>query len=169
LISESRLPSPMKTMLDRISWWQWVSTNFVGNPAANVLFIKKFMVEHHKEEFWGPIVKHCHSMVTLCKEKCALYHPARPSQLNKPASRTPTPGGGKGSSGKKSNISPAYTPAQNKKLQTWKTRFRGTCLSRIVKGHVCPKETQGGCHFAHTCAWCGVATCRATCASAEQL
>jgi hypothetical protein len=170
LISESRLDSPIKVLLDRISWWQWIATNFVGNPAANVLFIKKFMVEHHKEVFWTPIVKQCHSMVTLCKEKCGPHMAARPTQAAKPATKTPSTAGGKGSSGKKSATTQVYTTAQQAKLVLWKARFQGICLSRVVRGRGCYKESKGtACSFTHNCAWCGSATCKATCAHAEQL
>jgi hypothetical protein len=170
LIDESRLDSPVKTMIDRIKWWQWIATNFAGNPAANVLFIKKFMVEHHLAEFWEPIVKQCHSMVTLCKEKCASSHPARALQPPRQALRTPSISGGKGGGGKKSASFTHYTPAQNAKLTSWRARFQGVCISRMVRERSCPKEVLNlPCRFTHVCAWCSSAGCKAVCAKAEQL
>jgi hypothetical protein len=170
MINESRLDSPVKTMIDRIKWWQWIATNFAGNPAANVLFIKKFMVEHHMVEFWEPIVKQCHSMVTLCKEKCASSHSARALQPPRQAGKTPTTSGGKGGGSKKAASFIPYTPAQNAKLASWRARFQGVCVSRMVRERNCPKEVLNlPCRFSHVCAWCSSAGCKAVCAKAEQL
>ena len=100
MVNESQLPTPVKTIFDRI-WWQWVSTNFVGNPAAQVMFIKHFMVEHHAEEFWEPAVKNCHTLVAKCKETCAF--PAQATQRPPPPPRCSSSvapkGSGKGGKG----------------------------------------------------------------------
>ena len=169
MVNESQLECPVKTVFDRISWWQWVSSNFVGNPAANVMFIKRFMVEHHGAAFWEPIVKNCHTLVMQCKEACSPAHHATPRPSPTPRPQTKPSAGGKGGSGG-NNRSPhvPYTDAQRAKLATWRTKFPNTCLSRVVRGRLCPKENKN-CKFSHTCAWCASTTCRATCSSAELL
>ena len=171
LISESRLTSPLKIILDRISWWQWVASQFVGNPAANVMFIKKFMVDHHDAEWWEPAAKNSHSLVLQCKEACA---PAPHTTTRQPP--TPRPqkaprviSGGKGNGATRAPPAP-YSDAQRQKLSTWQARFPGVCLSRMVRGRMCPKERQGqNCKFTHSCAWCNSASCKAMCSGAELL
>ena len=68
LISESHLDTPIKIIFDRISWWQWVSSMFVGNPSANVLVIKEFMIEHHAIEWWDLYAE------ALYARHVAIYH-----------------------------------------------------------------------------------------------
>ena len=173
LISESHLPLPMKTIFDRISWWQWVSSMFVGNPAANVLFIKKFMIEHHAAEWWNPAARNCHSLVVQCKEACA---PATPAGLRPPATPRP-PKAATGSSAiagtatkRAATALVPYTDAQRQKISAWQIRFPAVCLSRVVRGRNCPKEKQGQvCRFTHICAWCNSASCKAMCSAAELL
>ena len=167
MINDSHLPTPVKTFFDRIKWWQWVSSNFVGNPAAHVMFVKHFMVEHHGDEFWEPVVRNCHTLVAKCKETCALPAPAAQRSPPTPrGSRPSAPGGsGKGGKGGKRN---SYSPAQLAKLATLRSRFPGSCLSRVIKQHDCLSEDRGAsCRFTHTCVWCSSASCRATCSSAE--
>ena len=164
MVNESQLPTPVKTIFDRIKWWQWVASNFVGNPAAQAMFIKHFMVYHHSEEFWEPVVKNCHTLVAKCKETCSLHTQAaqRPPPPPKGSRPIASNGSGKGGKGGKN------TPTQVAKLATLKTRFPGSCLSRIIKQKNCFSEDKGiTCKYTHTCVWCHSATCRATCNMAE--
>ena len=109
LISESCLTSPLKIIFDRISWWQWVSSQFVGNPAAKVMFIKKFML-------WDPAARNCHSLVLRCKEACS---PAPPAAARSPPTPRPqkTTKGGSSAIGNGTKRAPPvpYTDAQKQK------------------------------------------------------
>jgi hypothetical protein len=168
MVSESSLPDPMKTIMDRLSWWQWVEANFLRQPAAQVKFIKCFLVDHHAVPFWTPIVKYETTLVLLCKQECTL-----PAQADARHSKQ------KGTSGpvvktivKKSGLAgaSALTPAQRTKLNGWKSRFPSICLSRLVRGKNCRFEDNGSiCRYTHACAWCGAATCKAMCNQAELL
>ena len=142
MINDSHLPTPVKTFFDRIKWWQWVSSNFVGNPAAHVMFVKHFMVEHHGDEFWEPVVRNCHTLVAKCKETCALPAPAAQRSPPTPrGSRPSAPGGsGKGGKGGKRN---SYSPAQLAKLATLRSRFPGSCLSRVINSTTVLAKTGG--------------------------
>ena len=167
MVSESHLPDPIKTIFDRIRWWQWVSSNFVGNPAAQVMYIKHFMVEYHQAEFWEPVAKNSYTLVARCKDTCftpPFSAPKPPAYPKSGKSTTPggTPKGGKG--GKKND----YTPAQVAKLVAFKSRFPNICLSRVIKGRNCPGESKHvPCKYTHNCAWCSSSSCRATCSAAE--
>jgi hypothetical protein len=172
LIHESQIEASGRTVFDRIAWWHWITNNFVGNPAGQVMFIKFFVAEHHREEFWEPVVRVSHSLVTKCKEATAagVSHPSRPPRDVK-TSRHVGASGGKGASKhtQKSNHQP-LTQAQLAKIETWRAKYPSICLSRIVRGRGCFHEAKGThCKFKHECAWCGVASCKANCSSAELL
>ena len=167
MVSESHLPTPVKVVFDRIQWWQWVSSNFTGNPAAQVMYIKHFMVEHHMEEFWEPIAKNSYTLVAKCRDAFStpLFSAPRPPKTPHSSRATPPGGpslGGKG--GRKSD----YTAAQLVKLASFKSRFPDICLSRVIKGRNCPNEKRHtSCKYKHVCAWCASTSCRATCNLAE--
>ena len=167
MVNDSHLDLPVKKVFDRIRWWQWISSNFAGNPAAQVMFIKRFMVDHHAEDLWEPVVKNSHTLVAFCKEKCAPFthapqRPPPPPRIAKLLAPGGSVKGGKG--GRKTS----YSPAQLAKLAILKGRFPGVCLSRVIKGRSCLQEDKGAaCRYTHTCAWCNTAACRATCALTE--
>ena len=50
---------------------------FGNNFAAQVKFIKNFLVEHHEKPFWTPLVKLETILVILCKEQAPLSHPPK--------------------------------------------------------------------------------------------
>lgn len=166
VVSESNLDDPLATVMDRLSWWQWMCQVFGKNFAAQVKFIKNFLLEHHSEPFWTPLVKLETNLVILCKEQAPL--PSSLSSAKKESSSKPS-GKGKGKGGK-GNQRVVLTAAQLKKIDSWKARFPKTCVSRMVRGRECGRERSGGvCSFAHTCAWCGSASCKADCSQAELL
>ena len=168
VVSESNLDNPLATVIDRLSWWQWMGRVFGKNFAAQVKFIKNFLLEHHSEPFWTPLVKLETNLVILCKEQAPLPGPtnaAKKDSSSKPA------GKGKGKGGKGNNQSRVVvSAAQQKKIDSWKVRFPRTCVSRMVRGRECGREKSGGvCAFTHNCAWCGSASCKADCSQAELL
>jgi hypothetical protein len=167
VISESNLDDPMATVIDRLSWWQWICHVFGANVAAQVKFIKNFLVEHHGEPFWTPLVKLETNLVLLCKEQAPLH--AQKASKKEPSGKPSGKGGGKhGSSHKPSGPRVVFTTAQQAKLESWKSRFPGFCISRLVRGRTCNREKNGGvCKYTHNCAWCGSAGCKADCAQAE--
>jgi hypothetical protein len=167
LVSESRLPDPMATIMDRISWWQWMATNFMLHPAAQVKFIKSFLVDHHKAPFWTPLVKSETTLMLLCKQECAISTSGRPAKVVVKQSAGP-----QRSSGHTITTKPSArkqrTPAQQAKFEAWMARFPNFCHSRIFRGMKCHMESRNlSCRFTHTCAWCGAASCKATCGQAE--
>jgi hypothetical protein len=170
LISESRLPTPMATILDRLSWWKWVADNFKGNAAAQVMFIKSFVVDHHSAPLWEPLVKQETTLVLHCKEQCPLWaRPAPKASSNPKPPQYPKPKAtGKGGKGQ-TKFAP-LTTAQQAKFDAWRLRFPGVCQSRVVRGRTCSRQGKGQtCKYSHNCAWCGSATCEANCSQAELL
>ncbi len=137
---------------------------FDKNFAAEVKFIKNFLVEHHHESFWAPLVKLETNLVILCKEQAPLsLKTAKKESSGKPAGK-----GGKG----KGNPPPrtALSASHFKKIDALKVRFPNVCVSRMVRGKNCSREKYGGvCKFSHNCAWCGSANCKAECSQAELL
>ena len=168
VVSESNLPDPLATIIDRLGWWQWMCHVFGTNFAAQVKFIKNFLVEHHGEPFWTPLVKLETNLVILCKEQAPL--PVSQKMVKKNHSgKAAGKGGGKTGNG---NRPPrvVLSASQLKKIESWKTRFPNVCTSRMIRGRICGKEKTGGiCKYLHTCAWCGSANCKADCAQAETL
>ena len=170
LISESHLPTPMATILDRLSWWKWVADNFKGNSAAQVMFIKSFVVDHHSAPFWEPLVKQETTLVLHCKDQCHTWaRPAPKASSNpKPPQYPKTKATGKGGKGQ-TKFAP-LTTAQQAKFDAWRLRFPGVCQSRVVRGRTCSRQGKGQtCKYSHNCAWCGSATCEANCSQAELL
>ena len=165
IVGESQLPDPMATIMDRISWWQWMETNFKSKPAAHVKFIKSFLVDHHATPFWAPQVKLETNLVILCKHECSVSRPSPQIKMDKLKVV------------KQQKQKPAIkfsgqrpTPAQLAKIDEWKARFPSICLSRSVRGRPCRAEECGRkCNFAHVCAWCSAANCKAMCVHAETL
>ena len=140
-----------------------MAQDFDKNFAAEVKFIKNFVVEHHRETFWAPLVKLETNLVILCKEQAPLSL----KTVKKESSGKPAGKGGKGKGKGKDN---AQTASQEKKIASFKARFPNVCVSRMVRGRNCSREKFGGvCKFSHNCAWCGSANCKAECAQAELL
>jgi hypothetical protein len=174
LIGDSSLPKPKETTFDRIKWWSWLETNFRQNPAALVLFVHKFVLEHHKEPFWHPLLKSEATLVAECKATTvrtpragavAPQAKTRPAKQSKQVKQKVAPG-----SLATSNSRVIYTAAQTAKLATWKAKFPNVCLSRMVKGKNCYKEQHNDtCKFSHVCAWCASPSCKAMCSQAELL
>ena len=170
VVSESNLENPLATVIDRLSWWQWMCRVFGKNFPAQVKFIKNFLVEHHGEPFWTPLVKLETNLVLLCKEQAPLPSQAKISKKDSSAKPAQPAKAGKkqNAGGQKARV--VLTAAQLQKIEDWKPRFPNICMSRIVRGRNCFKENNGGvCRFVHNCAWCGSATCKAECAKAELL
>ena len=170
VVSESNLHDPLATVIDRLGWWQWMCQVFGKNFAAQVKFIKNFLVEHHDKPFWTPLVKLETNLVILCKEQAPLANTPKPGKKEtggKPSQ--PAKAGNKQAQGnQKARV--VLTAAQSKKIEEWKLRFPSTCMSRMVRGRNCFKENNGGvCRFSHNCAWCGSASCKADCQQAETL
>ena len=167
MVSESRLTTPVKIIFDRIRWWQWVSGNFVGNPAAQVMYIKNFVVDYHTAESWELAAKNSYTLIARCRDTCPIpiFSSAKPPQYPK-SSSAPTPGntsrGGKGGKGK------ILTSAQIVKLASFKSRFPDICVSRMIRDRSCHHDIKHTvCKFKHVCAWCQSASCRATCNQTE--
>ena len=161
VVSESNLDDPLAIVMDRLAWWRWMAQVFDKNFAAEVKFIKNFLVEHHRETFWTPLVKLETNLVILCKEQAPLTLKTAKKESN----GKPTGKGGKGKG--KGN---ALSPAQVKKVDAFKAKFPNVCMSRMVRGRICSREKFGGvCKFSHNCAWCGSANCKAECAQAETI
>ena len=171
LISESLLLNPMAIMIDRIGWWQWMSRTFKNNPAAQVKFIKAFVLEHHEDPFWLPLVKHETDLVMQVKEECPIFkRPAPRDAKIPPPPNYPQSAGGRPKPVVKQQRPAAFSPVQKKKIEDWKKKFPNTCLSRMIGGKVCGMELRGlPCKFSHACAWCGSASCLATCPGAKKL
>ena len=151
VISESNLDDPMATVMDRLSWWQWICHVFGANVAAQVKFIKNFLVEHHGELFWTPLVKLETNLVLLCKEQAPLH--AQKAPKKDPSGKPSGKGGSKhGSSHKPPGPRVVLTTAQQTKLESWKSRFTGTCISRMVRGRTCPGKRTEVCASSHTTA-----------------
>ena len=168
VVSESNLEDPLATIMDRLSWWQWMCRVFGKNFAAQVKFIKNFMVEHHDQPFWTPLVKLETNLVILCKEQAPLLISTKTAKKESSGKPTPTTKAGKKQGNQKARA--VLTAAQLKKIEDWKLRFPNTCMSRMVRGRNCFKENNGGvCRFSHSCAWCGSASCKADCSQAEVL
>ena len=168
VVSESNLENPLATIMDRLSWWQWMCRVFGKNFAAQVKFIKNFMVEHHDQPFWTPLVKLETNLVILCKEQAPLLISTKTAKKESSGKPTPTTKAGKKQGNQKARA--VLTAAQLKKIEDWKLRFPNTCMSRMVRGRNCFKENNGGvCRFSHSCAWCGSASCKADCSQAEVL
>ena len=180
VVSESQLPNPMATVIDRIGWWKVLSNTFIDQPAAQVKFLRYFVLEHHATLFWAPLVKHESTMVAQCKEESRPL-PRKPTSKDATPSGTSTPRPSKRSKllqGKPPRYPPGsvvnpsqrvvYTATQAAKLIEWRKRFPGVCSSRLIKGHVCVKEQRNEtCRFSHVCAWCKSATCMAACPQTE--
>jgi hypothetical protein len=169
VVSDSHLDAPLEIIKDRLAWWQWAATTFVGNAAAQVLFIKEFVFANHGKRLWLPQALTESIMVARCFRVCpdhpitTLVKNARPPPANPKVPRQ-----------QKQPLSVVrrakLTPPQIKKMEEWKKRFPQTCLSRIVKGRQCNMEVRSQvCGFEHKCAWCHSATCKAECAQAETL
>jgi hypothetical protein len=168
VVSESNLHDPLATIIDRLGWWQWMCQVFGTNFAAQVKFIKNFLVEHHCEPFWTPLVKLETNLVILCKEQAPL--PVSQKVAKKDPSGKPSGKGGAKTGNGNRPPRVVLSASQLKKIESWKTRFPNVCTSRMVRGRLCGKEKHGGvCKFLHTCAWCGSANCKAECAQAETL
>ena len=168
VVSESNLENPLATIMDRLSWWQWMCRVFGKNFAAQVKFIKNFLVEHHDQPFWTPLVKLETNLVILCKEQAPLLISNKTAKKESSGKPTPAPKTGKKQGNQKARV--VLTAAQSKKIDDWKARFPNTCMSRMVRGRNCFKENNGGvCRFSHNCAWCGSASCKADCTQAEVL
>ena len=163
LVSESHLADPMATIMDRISWWQWMASTFAKNPAAQVKFIKSVRVEHHAAPFWTPLVKLETNLMLQCMRECTPQVDDRPPPKIEVVRDI-------SSQHLQTQVNQHYTPAQMEKIQDWKNLFPGICLSRVVRGRMCHAEEQGcDCRFTHMCAWCDAADCKALCAQAEIL
>ena len=167
MVSESRLTTPVKVIFDRIRWWQWVASNFVGNPAAQVMYIKNFVVEYHTAESWELVAKNSYTLIARCRDACPIptFLSAKPPQYPK-SSSSPAPGntsrGGKGGKGK------TLTPAQIVKLASLKSRFPDICISRLIRDRSCHHDGKHtACKYKHVCAWCASASCRAMCSQTE--
>jgi hypothetical protein len=172
VVSESHLENPMDIMIDRLAWWQWVSTTFTGNAAAQVLFIKDFVFEHHDKPLWNVLVKQESQLVASCFKRCPDFVPRAPK--NPPATKQPS--GSKQVKPRKvvtthqQQRAPSLTPAQEAKILSWKKRFPGDCTSRMAKSISCFFEAKGRiCKYGHKCVWCHSPTCKAECAGAEPL
>ena len=166
VVSESNLDDPLAIVMDRLAWWQWMAKVFDKNVAAEVKFIKSFLVEHHREPFWTPLVKLETNLVLLCKEQAPL--PSSQKAVKKDSGSKPAGKGGKGNGNRQPHV--VLSAPQLKKIESFKARFPTICMSRMVRGRTCAKERAGGvCRFSHNCAWCGSASCKADCAQAELL
>ena len=93
VVSESNLDNPLAIVIesDRLSWWQWMCRVFGKKFPAQVKFIKNFLVEHHSEPFWTPLVKLETNLVILCKEQAplpvSLKTPKKETTPSKPAGK----------------------------------------------------------------------------------
>ena len=169
MVSESRLTTPIKIIFDRIRWWQWVASNFVGNPAAQVMYIKNFVVEYHTAESWEVVAKNSYTLIAKCRDACPItpFLSSKPPQYPTSPSAPPpghTPRGGKGGKGG------VLSPAQVVKLASFKSRFPDICLSRLIRGRTCRHDGKHTtCKYKHVCAWCSSASCRAACSQTEPL
>jgi hypothetical protein len=173
LLSESSFVNANERVRDRLMWWQWLTGFFADNKPAAVKFIHWFMLEHHAEPFWLPVTKtQCVLLAIKAKDECqpisARTGASAPSKALKTGmnaanarstSRAPTGLG-----------TPQLTPSQTAKLVQWRTRFPGSCASRMAKEYTCAKEKRGlPCKFKHECVWCHSTSCKAACAQAEKL
>jgi hypothetical protein len=171
VVSESHLDNPLEIIKDRLAWWQWTATTFAGNTAAQVLFIKEFVLANHGMHFWFPQAPKESILVAKCFRVCP-DHPVTVTAKN----TRPSPSISKTPRQPKQPLSVVrvgharLNDAQLKKLETWKKRFPQTCVSRMLKGRRCVKEDKlQVCMFEHKCAWCHSPTCKAECAQAESL
>jgi hypothetical protein len=173
LLSESSFLNANDRVKDRLLWWQWLTGFFADNKPAAVKFIHWFMLDHHAEPFWLPVTKtQCVLLAIKAKEECQVsssrtagQQPGKTAKTGRnAASARSTPGTSTGFG------TPQLTQAQSAKLVQWRTRFPGSCASRMAKEYTCAKEKRGlPCKFKHECVWCHSASCKATCAQAEKL
>ena len=167
LVSESHLADPMATIMDRISWWQWMASTFAKNPAAQVKFIKSFLVDHHAAPLWTPLVKQETNLMLQCLRDCKSHDDVRPPTKIKVEKRVDHQQKNARVSSKP-NMS--LSANQLAKIESWRVRFPAICLSRIVRGRKCRMEEKNKhCRYSHVCAWCNASNCLATCAQAETL
>ena len=177
LLSESSFDNAMTRVKDRLAWWQWLTSFFADNKPAAVKFIHWFMLEHHAEELWTPVTKaQCVLLAIKAKEECPPLSLSSSSRSGQPPqSKTPK------ANGRAAKVRPGpgtltvnggttFTPSQTAKLVQWRSRFPGSCASRMTKEYTCSKEKRGlPCKFKHVCVWCSSASCKAACSGAEKL
>ena len=173
LLSESIFSDAIERVKDRLAWWQWLIGFFGANKPAAVSFIQSFMMKHHESPFWMPVTEErCSMMAIEAKDKCPLSVIAtiqgssqqrsakstQPPAKTKPGRGTLTVHGGL-----------TFTATQTAKLALWRSRFPGYCQSRLTSQYTCSHEKRGlPCKYKHECAWCHLATCKATCSLAEK-
>jgi hypothetical protein len=171
MIGESQLENPLATILDRISWWQWLCRTFKANPIAQVVFIKEFVSEHSKAPAWTPIARSETDMVMRIKNDIDLStRRMGPPDARKSSGQPPPKSSRPLKVVTTGNRNPQLSPAQIIKLNGLKVRFPGICVSRIAKGWLCAMEGRNmQCRWTHVCAWCLSPSCAAACAQAEHL
>jgi hypothetical protein len=118
VVSESNLHDPLATIIDRLGWWQWMCHVFGTNFAAQVKFIKNFLVEHHGEPFWTPLVKLETNLVILCKEQAPL--PVSQKVAKKDPSGKPSGKGGAKTGNGNRPPRVVLSASQLKKIESWK-------------------------------------------------
>ena len=177
LLSESSFVNATTRVKDRLAWWQWLTSFFADNKPAAVKFIHWFMLDHHSEELWLPVTKtQCVLLAIKAKEECPLHSPSISSRSGPPLQSKSSK-----SSGRAAKVRPGpgtltvnggttFTPSQTAKLVQWRSRFPGSCASRMTNNYTCSKEKRGlPCKFKHVCVWCSSASCKAACTQAEKL
>jgi len=150
LLSESKFENAMARVKDRLAWWQWLTNFFADNKPAAVKFIHWFMLAHHSEEFWLPVSKtQCVLLAIKAKEDCQphLQLPSGNSRAGTSAqSKTPSKGAARVRTGPGTLTVPGgltFSASQTAKLVQWRSRFPGSCASRMTKEYTCSKEKRG--------------------------
>ena len=173
LLSESAFTDAIERVKDRLAWWQWLIGFFGANKPAAVSFIQSFMMKHHKAPFWMPVTEErCSMMAIEAKDKCPPHvgvanHGSAQQKGSKTAQSPAKTKPGRGTLTVHGGLT--FTPAQTAKLALWRARFPGHCQSRMTSQYTCSHEKRGlPCKYKHDCAWCHLATCKATCPSAEK-
>jgi hypothetical protein len=177
LLSESSFINATTRVKDRLAWWQWLTSFFADNKPAAVKFIHWFMLDHHSEELWLPVTKtQCVLLAIKAKEECPLHTHSSSSRSGPPLQSKSTKPSGRAAKVRPGpgtltvNGGTTFTPSQTAKLVQWRSRFPGSCASRMTNSYTCSKEKRGlPCKFKHVCVWCSSASCKAACTQAEKL